>query len=101
MKGFYSLGAKLNLPYLAVAMMIPTIATASTTTAIVLNSGIAVVPIISILSEPAGKLIDNVLMSADVSFSTGSVNSESSINAAKFVSFPSAVLASMYGSWLL
>jgi hypothetical protein len=61
---FYILGPKLNLPFLAVAIIIPIIATASTTTAIVLNSGITDVPITSIDPVPAGKPINMVLVSS-------------------------------------
>ena len=85
----------MNLPSLVVAMTIPIIATASTTTAIVLNSGTTEVPVISIFSAPGGKPIDRVLMSAVVAGSPGSTNSVSSINATNGASDPSSVVASI------
>src|ERR671920_834145 len=94
-KSLYILGPKLNMPCLAVAMMIPTIAMASTTTAIVLNSGITDVPITSIDPAPAGKPINSVLVSSAGSISPGSVYSALSINAANSASSPSAVLESI------
>ncbi len=72
-------------------MMIPTIATASTIIAIVLNSGITEVPITSIDPAPAGKPINRVLVSSAGSISPGSSYSALSINAAKSASDPSTV----------
>src|SRR5215204_4444048 len=76
-------------------MTIPTIATASTITAIVLNSGITEVPITSIDPAPAGKPINSVLVSSAGSISPGCSYSALSINAAKSASDPSAVLESI------
>src|SRR5215207_2927496 len=76
-------------------MTIPTIATASTITAIVLNSGITEVPITSIDPAPAGKPINSVLVSSAGSISPGCSYSALSINAAKSASDPSTVLESI------
>jgi hypothetical protein len=76
-------------------MTIPIIAIASTTTAIVLNSGTTEVPITSIDPAPAGKPINRVLVSAAGSISPASVYSALSIKAAKSASDPSTVLASI------